>query len=94
MIYWLQHEGGLGEEIARKYFNQIVTAIQYCHKLHVVHRDLKPENVVFFEKLGMVKLTDFGFSNKFNPGQVKFNNLEEKNGSVVVICLISLILAI
>ena len=48
---------------------QIVTAIQYCHKLHVVHRDLKPENVVFFEKLGMVKLTDFGFSNKFNPGQ-------------------------
>ncbi len=37
--------------------------------MHVVHRDLKPENVVFFEKLGMVKLTDFGFSNKFNPGQ-------------------------
>ena len=32
-------------------------------------RDLKPENVVFFEKLGMVKLTDFGFSNKFDPGQ-------------------------
>jgi SNF-related kinase len=25
--------------------------------------------VVFFEKLGMVKLTDFGFSNKFDPGQ-------------------------
>lgn len=33
------------------------------------HRDLKPENVVFFEKLGVVKLTDFGFSNKFSPGQ-------------------------
>lgn len=32
-------------------------------------RDLKPENVVFFEKLGVVKLTDFGFSNKFLPGQ-------------------------
>ena len=79
--------------MAKKYFRQIVTAIQYCHKLHVVHRDLKPENVrkfvsnykylaekfkrffflphqvVFFEKLGMVKLTDFGFSNKFDPGQ-------------------------
>ena len=25
--------------------------------------------MVFFEKLGMVKLTDFGFSNKFDPGQ-------------------------
>ena len=66
--YIMKHEGGLGEDIARKYFRQIVTAIQYCHKLHVVHRDLKPENVVFFEKLGMVKLTDFGFSNNFNPG--------------------------
>ena len=55
--------------MARKYFRQIVHAISFCHRLHVVHRDLKPENVVFFEKLGMVKLTDFGFSNKFNPGQ-------------------------
>eukprot|EP00093_Oithona_nana_P012127 12127.XXX_335556_330278_1 [CDS] Oithona nana genome sequencing. len=67
--YIMKHEGGLDENTAKKYFRQIVTAIQYCHKLHVVHRDLKPENVVFFEKLGMVKLTDFGFSNKFDPGQ-------------------------
>lgn len=59
----------MDEEQARKYFRQIVTAIQYCHRLHVVHRDLKPENVVFFEQLGIVKLTDFGFSNQFNPGQ-------------------------
>lgn len=36
---------------------------------YVVDRDLKPENVLFFEKLGVVKLTDFGFSNKFCPGQ-------------------------
>ena len=48
------------------------------HQLHVVHRDLKPENVVFFEKLGMVKLTDFGFSNKYNPGQ----KLETSCGSL------------
>lgn len=38
-----------------------------CFSLHF--RDLKPENVLFFEKLGVVKLTDFGFSNKFCPGQ-------------------------
>ncbi len=24
---------------------------------------------MFFEKQGLVKLTDFGFSNKFSPGQ-------------------------
>ena len=56
----------------------MVHAISYCHQLHVVHRDLKPENVVFFEKLGMVKLTDFGFSNKYNPGQ----KLETSCGSL------------
>ena len=54
------------------YYNNI------CFRLHVVHRDLKPENVVFFEKLGVVKLTDFGFSNKFCPGQ----KLETSCGSL------------
>ncbi|EDW72322.1 uncharacterized protein Dwil_GK20862 [Drosophila willistoni] len=67
--YIMRHESGLSEDLARKYFRQILRAITYCHQLHVVHRDLKPENVVFFEKLGLVKLTDFGFSNKFLPGQ-------------------------
>lgn len=56
-------------KVAKCYFAQIVHAISYCHQLHVVHRDLKPENVVFFEKQGVVKLTDFGFSNRFQPGK-------------------------
>ncbi|XP_015263891.1 PREDICTED: SNF-related serine/threonine-protein kinase-like [Gekko japonicus] len=64
----MQHEGGLEEERAKHYFAQIVHAISYCHRLHVVHRDLKPENVVFFQEQGVVKLTDFGFSNCFQPG--------------------------
>nr|XP_023662032.1 SNF-related serine/threonine-protein kinase [Paramormyrops kingsleyae] len=67
--YIMKHEEGLSEELAKRYFAQIVHAISYCHRLHVVHRDLKPENVVFFEKQGLVKLTDFGFSNKFQPGK-------------------------
>ncbi|KAF3691485.1 SNF-related serine/threonine-protein kinase [Channa argus] len=67
--YIMKHEEGLNEELAKIYFAQIVHAISYCHRLHVVHRDLKPENVVFFEKQGLVKLTDFGFSNKFQPGK-------------------------
>ncbi|XP_030003055.1 SNF-related serine/threonine-protein kinase-like [Sphaeramia orbicularis] len=65
----MKHDGGLSEEVAKCYFAQIVHAISYCHRLHVVHRDLKPENVVFFEKKGVVKLTDFGFSNRFQPGK-------------------------
>ncbi|CAH1398521.1 unnamed protein product [Nezara viridula] len=76
--YIMRHEAGLSEPLAREYFSQIVRAISYCHRLHVVHRDLKPENVVFFERAGVVKLTDFGFSNKFCPGQ----KLETSCGSL------------
>ncbi|XP_055539570.1 SNF-related serine/threonine-protein kinase [Wyeomyia smithii] len=76
--YIMRHDKGLSENVAKEYFRQIVRAISYCHELHVVHRDLKPENVVFFEKLGVVKLTDFGFSNKFCPGQ----KLETSCGSL------------
>lgn len=36
--YIMKHEGGLNEHLAREYFRQIVRAISYCHKLHVVHR--------------------------------------------------------
>jgi SNF-related kinase len=67
--YIMKHENGVDEPTAKRYFRQIIRAISYCHQLHVVHRDLKPENVVFFKRLGVVKLTDFGFSNKFLPGQ-------------------------
>ncbi|KAI5697306.1 hypothetical protein M8J75_008390 [Diaphorina citri] len=74
--YIMKHDAGLSETYAREYFAQIVRAISFCHKLHVVHRDLKPENVVFFERLGVVKLTDFG--NRFNPGQ----KLETSCGSL------------
>ncbi|XP_071362150.1 uncharacterized protein [Trachinotus anak] len=66
--YILRHEGGVAEGTAKRHFAQIVRAVAYCHQLHVVHRDLKPENVVFFPQQGAVKLTDFGFSNLFQPG--------------------------
>ncbi|XP_034734900.1 SNF related kinase b [Etheostoma cragini] len=66
--YILRHEGGVAEGTAKRHFAQIVCAVAYCHQLHVVHRDLKPENVVFFPQQGAVKLTDFGFSNLFQPG--------------------------
>lgn len=68
--YILRHEGGVAEVTAKRHFAQIVRAVSYCHQLHVVHRDLKPENVVFFPQQGAVKLTDFGFSNLFQPGMM------------------------
>ncbi|CAF0842429.1 unnamed protein product [Adineta ricciae] len=67
--YITKHVNGLNESLARRYFWQICRALKYCHEMQVCHRDLKPENLVFFEKQGVVKLTDFGFSNQFTPGK-------------------------
>lgn len=71
----MKYEGqGISENKARHYFKQIVSAIDYCHKLHVVHRDLKPENVIFFKSQDLAKLTDFGFSNNYLPGEKLFTS--------------------
>ncbi|KAJ3669070.1 hypothetical protein LUZ60_011020 [Juncus effusus] len=54
-------KGKLKEEIARKYFHQLINAVDYCHSRGVFHRDLKPENLLLdeFENL---KVSDFGLS--------------------------------
>lgn len=33
----------MSESEARRFFQQIVGAIEYCHLHSIVHRDLKPE---------------------------------------------------
>lgn len=36
----------MSEDDARKKFCQILTAVDYCHRHHIVHRDLKTENLL------------------------------------------------
>merc|ERR1711915_995843 len=53
--------GKLKEEEARKYFQQLISAVDFCHSRGVYHRDLKPENLLLDEN-GDMKVTDFGLS--------------------------------
>ena len=48
----------------------VISAIYYLHHMNppVMHRDIKPENVLINSKL-KAKLTDFGWSNYFKPGE-------------------------
>ncbi|XP_010259770.1 PREDICTED: CBL-interacting serine/threonine-protein kinase 21 [Nelumbo nucifera] len=57
------------EQEARKYFQQLIDAVEYCHSRGVYHRDLKPENLLIDGK-GNLKVSDFGLSALRKPGDL------------------------
>ncbi|KAK8014192.1 hypothetical protein PG990_007488 [Apiospora arundinis] len=64
--YIVSH-GRMQEEKARRFFQQMLCAVEYCHRHKVVHRDLKPENLLLDDNLN-VKIADFGLSNIMTDG--------------------------
>uniref|UniRef100_A0A5B6ZZ67 non-specific serine/threonine protein kinase n=2 Tax=Davidia involucrata TaxID=16924 RepID=A0A5B6ZZ67_DAVIN len=54
-------KGRLREDVARNYFQQLISAVDFCHSRGVYHRDLKPENLLLDDD-GKLKVTDFGLS--------------------------------
>jgi serine/threonine protein kinase len=54
-------KGRFSEDLSRKYFRQLISAVGYCHLRGVFHRDLKPENLLLDEN-GNLKVSDFGLS--------------------------------
>eukprot|EP00698_Gefionella_okellyi_P014794 TRINITY_DN4115_c0_g1_i1.p1 TRINITY_DN4115_c0_g1~~TRINITY_DN4115_c0_g1_i1.p1 ORF type:complete len:495 (-),score=79.74 TRINITY_DN4115_c0_g1_i1:373-1857(-) len=53
--------GCLDETQARKYFQQLISGVDYMHRHKICHRDLKPENLLLDDE-GNLKISDFGFS--------------------------------
>lgn len=54
-------KGKLKEDLARNYFQQLISAVDFCHSRGVSHRDLKPENLLLDENEDL-KISDFGLS--------------------------------
>ncbi|XP_043288873.1 uncharacterized protein [Venturia canescens] len=51
----------LDEEIARRYFRDVVMGVEYLHYQRIVHRDIKPSNLLV-DSEGRVKVADLGVS--------------------------------
>ncbi|KAF3922464.1 hypothetical protein AA313_de0207500 [Arthrobotrys entomopaga] len=64
--YIVKH-GRMDETQSRRFFQQIICAVEYCHIHKIVHRDLKPENLLLDDNLN-VKIADFGLSNIMTDG--------------------------
>ncbi|CAN4092124.1 unnamed protein product [Withania somnifera] len=54
-------KGRFSEDLSRRYFQQLISAVDYCHSRGVYHRDLKLENLLLDENWDL-KVTDFGLS--------------------------------
>ena len=65
-------KGPFNEKYSAYVMYQIFSAINYCHKMHILHRDLKPENILIAKRdkndFPLVKICDFGTSKMFEKG--------------------------
>ncbi|KAF9028058.1 Pkinase-domain-containing protein [Hymenopellis radicata] len=65
--YIVQVGGEMPVARARLLFQQIISGIEYSHRLKIVHRDLKPENILLDDNIN-VKIADFGLSSEIVDG--------------------------
>ena len=66
IIEHIQSKKMYSEKDAAEMFQQVMSAIEYCHNNGICHRDLKPENLLYLnpgpEKDNPIKVIDFGLS--------------------------------
>ncbi|KAF8402510.1 hypothetical protein HHK36_010595 [Tetracentron sinense] len=60
-LFAMVAKGRFCEDLSRRYFQQLISAVRYCHSRGVFHRDLKPENLLIDDN-GDLKVSDFGLS--------------------------------
>ncbi|OLY85713.1 Carbon catabolite-derepressing protein kinase [Smittium mucronatum] len=68
LFNYLVEKGRMPENEAKRFFQQIISAVEFCHKKGIVHRDLKPENLLL-DAFNNIKIADFGLSNVVKDGE-------------------------
>jgi serine/threonine protein kinase len=75
LLSLLNQRGKLPENIARRYFMQLISAVDYLHfDQHIVHQDIKCENILL-DRHNNLKLINLGFSRIFQTLDEQFNTL-------------------
>ncbi|KAJ3034559.1 Map microtubule affinity-regulating kinase, partial [Rhizophlyctis rosea] len=64
LIEYIAARDHLTEKEARRFFRQIISAMDHCHLANVVHRDLKLENLLLNQERNIL-ISDFGLGRTF-----------------------------
>ena len=64
LIEYIAARDHLTEKEARRFFRQIISAMDHCHMANVVHRDLKLENLLLNQERNIL-ISDFGLGRTF-----------------------------
>ena len=71
IIEHIQNKKMYTEKDAANMFEQMMSAVEYCHNNGICHRDLKPENLLYLnlgsEVNNPIKVIDFGLSQVISP---------------------------
>ncbi|KAJ3215709.1 MAP microtubule affinity-regulating kinase 1 [Dinochytrium kinnereticum] len=64
LIEYIAARNHLNEKEARRFFRQLISAMDHCHMANVVHRDLKLENLLLTDNKTLI-ISDFGLGRTF-----------------------------
>ncbi|KAI8850374.1 kinase-like domain-containing protein [Chytridium lagenaria] len=64
LIEYIAARNHLHEKEARRFFRQLISAMDHCHLANVVHRDLKLENLLLTDNKTLI-ISDFGLGRTF-----------------------------
>ncbi|KAK9804446.1 hypothetical protein WJX73_002124 [Symbiochloris irregularis] len=62
LFQYVRDRGPLREDEARRFLQQLVIGLDYCHRMGVVNRDIKLENALLDRNKRLLKITDFGYA--------------------------------
>ena len=66
LLKYLESKENLSENEVCKFYQQIISGIEYLHEIGIAHRDLKLENILLTNKFNDIKIIDFGLSNIYD----------------------------